>query len=157
MTVLTYIMITLGVFVAMEAVTWLTHKYVMHGLGWYFHEDHHQPGYPHVFEKNDFFFVVFAIPSIALFYFGTASGINWLFFVGLGILLYGICYFLVHDVLIHRRFKWFDKTNNWYLRGLRKAHKMHHKHLGKEDGECFGMLFVPFKYFREARASGQKT
>jgi hypothetical protein len=27
--------------------------------------------------------------------------------------------------------------------------KVHHKHLGKEeDGECFGMLFVPFKYFK---------
>ena len=76
-----------------------------------------------------------------------------MFFVGLGILLYGIAYFLVHDVLIHRRFKWFDNTNNWYLRALRKAHKMHHKHLGKEHGECFGMLFVPFKYFREAQKS----
>jgi beta-carotene 3-hydroxylase len=26
---------------------------------------------------------------------------------------------------------------------------MHHKHLDKEDGECFGMLMVPFKYFKE--------
>jgi beta-carotene 3-hydroxylase len=26
---------------------------------------------------------------------------------------------------------------------------VHHKHLGKKDGECFGMLFVPFKYFRK--------
>lgn len=149
MEILQYILITLSVFVTMEGITWLTHRFVMHGIGWYFHEDHHQPGYSHVFEKNDFFFVIFAIPSILLFYFGTVNGLNWKFFIGLGILLYGIAYFLVHDVLIHRRFKWFDKTNNWYLRGLRKAHKMHHKHLGKEDGECFGMLFVPMKYFRE--------
>jgi beta-carotene 3-hydroxylase len=55
MEVLQYIAITIAVFVSMEAVTWLTHKYIMHGFGWYFHEDHHQPGYPHVFEKNDFF------------------------------------------------------------------------------------------------------
>ena len=55
MEALQYFFITLGVFVTMEGVTWLTHKYIMHGLGWYFHEDHHQPGYPHVFEKNDFF------------------------------------------------------------------------------------------------------
>ncbi len=68
-------------------------------------------------------------------------------------MLYGMAYFLVHVVLIHRRFKWFDNTNNWYLRALRKAHKMHHKHLGKEDGECFGMLFVPLKYFKEAKKS----
>ena len=152
-----YIFLTLGVFITMEGVTWLTHKFVMHGsAGWFLHEDHHQPGYPHVFEKNDAFFVVFAVPSMMLFYFGTRGEINWMFFVGLGIFLYGIAYFTVHDVLIHRRFKWFDNTNNWYLRGLRKAHKIHHKHLGKEDGECFGMLFVPMKYFREARLSTSK-
>jgi hypothetical protein len=23
---------------------------------------------------------------------------------------------------------------------------MHHKHLGKEDGEAFGLLFIPRKY-----------
>jgi beta-carotene 3-hydroxylase len=156
MEITAYIALTIVVFLSMEGVTWLTHKFVMHGLGWYFHEDHHQPGYPHVFEKNDAFFVIFAIPSILLFYFGTWEGINWMFFVGVGILFYGIAYFTVHDVLIHRRFKWFDHTNNWYLRGLRKAHKMHHKHLGKEHGECFGMLYVPLKYFREARKSNLK-
>ena len=142
--------ITFATFIIMEAVTWCTHKYVMHGLGWYFHEDHHQPGYPHIFEKNDFFFVVFAVPSILLFYFGAESNFNYLFFIGLGILCYGIAYFLVHDVLIHRRFKWFDNIENPYFRALRKAHKIHHKHLGKEDGECFGMLYVPMKYFKES-------
>jgi beta-carotene 3-hydroxylase len=37
------------------------------------------------------------------------------------------------------------------LPAIRKAHKVHHKHLGKEDGECFGMLVVPFKYYKEAK------
>lgn len=133
----------------MECVTWLTHKYVMHGFGWYLHADHHQPKYQGVFEKNDAFFIVFAIPSILLFYFGTYTEYTFLFFIGLGILLYGIAYFMIHDVLIHQRFKWFKHTNNTYLKGLRKAHKIHHKHLGKEKGECFGMLFVPFKYFKK--------
>lgn len=144
------ILITIGTVIAMEGVTWLTHKYVMHGFGWFLHEDHHQPGYPHVFEKNDAFFVVFAIPSILCMYFGMEAGYSYLFFIGLGILIYGIFYFLVHDVLIHRRFKWFDNVQNPYFRALRKAHKVHHKHLEKEDGECFGMLYVPMKYFREA-------
>ena len=140
-------LITLGVFLFMECVTWCTHKFVMHGFGWYLHEDHHQPKYQGVFEKNDVFFIVFAIPSILLFYFGTYTVYTYLFFIGLGILFYGIAYFLVHDVLIHQRFKCFKHTNNRYLKGLRKAHKIHHKHLGKEEGECFGMLFVPIKYF----------
>jgi beta-carotene 3-hydroxylase len=132
----------------MEGITWCTHKYVMHGFGWYLHEDHHQPKYANVFEKNDAFFVIGAIPSITLFYLGTIDGLNYKFFIGLGILLYGIGYFLIHDVLIHQRFKWFKTTKNKYFVGLRKAHKIHHKHLGKEDGECFGMLFVPFKYYK---------
>ena len=148
MEVLIYIAITLVTFLLMECVTWLTHKFVMHGFMWYFHEDHHQPKYPDTFERNDIFFIIFAAPSILLFYFGTRGALNYMFFIGLGILLYGIAYFLVHDVLIHQRFKWFKKTKNKYLVGLRKAHKTHHKHLGKEDGECFGMLYVPFKYFK---------
>lgn len=148
-----FALITLATFLTMEGVTWCTHKFVMHGFLWLLHEDHHQPRYQGIFEKNDLFFVIFAIPSIMLFYFGVQGGLNYLFFIGLGILCYGIAYFLVHDVLIHRRFKWFDKTNNNYLRGLRKAHKIHHKHLGKEDGECFGMLFVPFRYFQQGERS----
>ena len=144
-----YVLITLCVFAFMECITWCTHKYVMHGFGWYLHEDHHEPGYPHVFEKNDAFFIVFAIPSMALFFTGTYTEYTFLFFIGLGILFYGIAYFLIHDVLIHQRFKWFKKTNNWYLKGLRKAHKVHHKNMGKEDSQCFGMLYVPVKYFKE--------
>lgn len=147
------IFVTLGVFLFMECVTWLTHKYVMHGFGWFLHEDHHEPGYPHVFEKNDAFFIIFAIPSAGLIYYGSNSPHTFLFFIGLGILFYGIAYFLVHDVLIHQRFSWFKKTNNWYLKGLRKAHKIHHKNMGKEDSQCFGMLFVPFKYFKEYKNS----
>ena len=145
---LVFIGTTLLTFLIMEGITWLTHKYVMHGFMWYFHEDHHQPKYANIFERNDIFFVIFAAPSLTLFYFGVQGGLNPLFFVGLGILFYGIAYFLIHDVLIHQRFKWFKKTKNPYLIGLRKAHKVHHKHLGKEDGECFGMLFVPKKYFK---------
>jgi beta-carotene 3-hydroxylase len=140
---------TIATFVLMEGVTWCTHKFVMHGFMWYFHEDHHQPA-PGFFEKNDFFFLIFAVPSFLLMLFGAQNGFNIGFFVGLGIMMYGMCYFLVHDVLIHQRFHWFDRTDNVYFRALRKAHKVHHKHLGKEDGECFGMLFVPIKYFVDA-------
>ncbi|MHB0756431.1 sterol desaturase family protein [Polaribacter sp. M15] len=144
-----FALITLATFVVMEGVTWCTHKYIMHGFGWFLHEDHHQPGYPHVFEKNDAFFVIFAIPSSLSIFFGLEQQLYWLAAIGFGILFYGLAYFLVHDVLIHQRFKWFKHTKNRYLLGLRKAHKIHHKNMGKEESECFGMLFVPFKYFRK--------
>jgi len=141
-------LIFLGTYLLMECVTWCTHKFVMHGFLWYLHEDHHQPKYAHIFERNDLFFVIFAIPSILLFYFGAAADFDYRFFIGLGIFAYGLSYFIVHDIVIHQRLKLFKNTKNKYLIALRKGHKVHHKHLGKEDGECFGMLFVPFKYFK---------
>jgi beta-carotene 3-hydroxylase len=85
-----------------------------------------------------------------LFLWGSIYGNIIAIGIASGITLYGFCYFLVHDIFIHQRFKWFRNTNNIYLKAIRRAHKMHHKHLGKHDGECFGMLWVPFKYFREA-------
>lgn len=141
-------LIFLGTYLLMECITWCTHKFVMHGFLWYLHADHHQPRYAHVFERNDVFFVIFAIPSILLFYFGAQAGFDYRFFIGLGIFAYGLSYFIVHDIIIHQRLKLFKNTKNKYLIALRKGHKVHHKHLGKEDGECFGMLFVPFKYFK---------
>lgn len=145
--ILIFILITLTTYLCMEGVTWLTHKYVMHGFLWYLHKDHHQPK-AGPFEKNDAFFIIFATPSILLFYFGVHPQLNYKFFIGLGILLYGITYFLVHDVLIHQRFAWLRKTKNKYFNGLKRAHRVHHKHKNKADGECFGMLMVPFKYFK---------
>lgn len=151
-------LILIGTFIVMEGITWCTHKYVMHGFLWYLHADHHEPKYPHVFEKNDLFFVIFAIPSIALIYYGfEAPGFDARLWVGFGIMAYGAAYFFVHDIFIHQRFKILKHTNNAYFKGLRKGHKVHHKHLGKEDGECFGMLWVPMKYFKEAARSKTKN
>lgn len=143
-----FFFISLGTFLLMECITWCTHKFVMHGFLWYLHADHHQPKYAHIFERNDLFFVIFAIPSILLFYFGVEGELNYKFFIGLGIMFYGLCYFIVHEIIIHQRIKLFKNTKNKYLIALRKGHKVHHKHLGKDEGECFGMLFVPFKYFK---------
>lgn len=143
------IIITIGTFITMEGVAWFIHKYIMHGFGWCLHEDHHQPGYPYCFEKNDSFSLFFIILSMTLFYFGVKNDFNCLFFFGLGILLYGIAYFLVHDVIIHRRFRWFNNVQNRYFQALRKAHKLHHKSLEKKDGKYFGMLFIPIKHFKK--------
>jgi len=139
-------------FMVMEAVAWATHKYVMHGFLWHLHADHHKKDHYGFLERNDSFFLIFAVPSMALFAVGSYQGLHtpWLW-IGLGILVYGIAYFFVHEVFIHQRIKWLRNTRSAYFLGIRKAHKMHHKHLGKQDGECFGMLWAPMKYFREAR------
>ncbi|HEX6193764.1 MAG TPA: beta-carotene hydroxylase [Chitinophagaceae bacterium] len=145
-----YLFVLLGTFIVMEGITWATHKYVMHGFLWTLHRDHHQPE-PGFFEKNDLFFVIFAIPSMLLIYFGTFDKNWWMQAIGFGIMLYGFAYFLVHDVIIHQRVKWFTRSNNTYVRAIRWAHKMHHKHLDRFDGESFGMLFVARKYWEKIR------
>ena len=144
------LLVTAGTFLSMEAVAWLTHKYVMHGLLWNLHEDHHRKNPSSFFEKNDYFFLIFAIPGIICLALGIYTSLSTLLYVGLGITIYGFAYFMVHDIFIHQRFKIFRNADNFYFKAIRRAHKMHHKHLDKEDGECFGMLFVPMKYFIEA-------
>ena len=145
-----YLLVTLLVFGVMEGITWLTHRYVMHGFLWYLHEDHHQKGNG-FFEKNDAFFVIFAIPSWLCIMLGSMNQNYWAVSIGFGIALYGFAYFVVHEIIIHQRFKYFTRSNNRYIRAIRWAHKMHHKHIGKEEGESFGMLLVAKKYWDKIR------
>lgn len=146
-----YLLITLLSFLLMEGITWLTHRYVMHGFLWYLHKDHHQKteGF---FEKNDAFFVIFAIPSWLCIMLGSMNQVYWVVSIGAGIAMYGFAYFLVHEIIIHQRFKLFARSNNRYIKAIRWAHKMHHKHLGKHEGESFGMLLVAKKYWDKIRA-----
>ena len=155
MEIVFYSLTVIATFFFMEFMAWFTHKYIMHGIMWYFHRDHHQhePGF---FEKNDVFFLIFAIPSWLCIMLGMMNANYYSVAIGAGIAVYGLSYFLMHDVFIHQRFKWFRNTNNSYLLALRKAHKIHHKHLGKEEGEVFGMLIVPIKYFKESRITAAK-
>ena len=135
----------------MEFVAWFTHKYVMHGMLWNWHEDHHQPHHHKkgFFEKNDLFFLVFAIPSAVSYIVGLSTPHRWLLFVGIGISIYGLIYFLIHDVYIHRRFSWFKQLDNKYSRAILRAHGAHHARKTKEDGESFGLLVVNPKYFKK--------
>jgi beta-carotene 3-hydroxylase len=142
------IAIVLVTFVLMEGITWLTHKYVMHGFLWSLHRDHHHKDHEHPLEKNDYFFLIFALPAIAMIMYGIESEWNYWFYIGVGVTLYGIAYFFVHDIFIHQRIKIFRKAERPYFLGMRRAHKQHHKHTGKENGECFGFLWVPLKYIK---------
>ena len=150
-------LIVAGTFFSMEGVAWLAHKYLMHGLLWRLHEDHHKKNPSSFFEKNDYFFLIFALPGILCLALGIYSPLRVLLYVGSGITLYGFAYFFVHDIFIHQRFKIFRNADNFYFKAIRRAHKIHHKHLGKEDGECFGMLLVPMGYFIDAiKATSKK-
>ena len=146
---LLYIAVFIATFCGMEFMAWFSHKYIMHGFLWSLHADHHKKDHDSWFERNDAFFIFYAVVSMIFFSLWRYDIFNLGLAIGLGIFAYGWTYFLVHDIFIHQRFKLFRNANNIYARAVRRAHKMHHKHVGKEHGECFGMLFVPFKYFKK--------
>lgn len=153
MDILFYGGITLAAVIGMEFMAWFAHKYIMHGFLWSWHEDHHKPHHQKegFFEKNDLFFLVFAIPSALSYIVGLSTPHFWLLFVGIGISIYGLIYFLIHDVYIHRRFKWFRQLDSTYSRAILRAHGAHHAKQSKEEGESFGLLVVNPKYFRRRR------
>ena len=144
-----HVLVFFTTFFFMEFMAWFSHKYIMHGFLWSLHADHHKKDHDSGFERNDAFFIFYAIVSIGFFLLWQYDILTIGLAIGLGIFAYGIAYFIVHDIFIHQRFKMFRNANNFYAKGVRRAHKMHHKHIGKEHGECFGMLFVPFKYFKK--------
>jgi beta-carotene 3-hydroxylase len=141
------IIITISTFLFMEFIAWSVHKYIMHGFLWSLHKDHHQVDKDKVFQKNDYFFLIFAIPSIILIFIGF-SELDYTFYIGIGIALYGFAYFVVHEIIIHQRIKLFRRMNNRYIKGIRMAHKVHHKTLKKYGASSFGMLIVSLKYFK---------
>ncbi|MFA6219081.1 MAG: sterol desaturase family protein [Erythrobacter sp.] len=139
------VLIVLASFVAMEGVAWSSHKYIMHGFGWGWHRDHHEP-HDGTFERNDLYALVGAGMSIAMFMLGSRLVLGdaawWpATFIGIGILLYGIAYTLVHDGLVHQRyFRRVPKSG--YARRLVQAHRLHHATIGKQGGVSFGFVFA---------------
>ena len=143
--VLLYILVILGIFVFMEGVAWFLHKYVMHGFGWFLHKDHHYPRKGR-FEKNDLFSVFFSLISFLFILSGILSGFDMKLAVGIGIMLYGIGYFLVHDVLFHRRIKIGYRPKNKYIKRILNAHGIHHAKSSPHTGVNFGFLYANKKY-----------
>ena len=83
----------------MEFVAWFTHRFIMHGILWYFHRDHHTRDNKG-FEKNDFFFLIFAVPGSILIMYGIEIGLEfipfglvWNYLLWNGLFLYMIYLF----------------------------------------------------------------
>lgn len=70
---------------------------------------------------------------------------------GYGVMAYGIAYFFVHEIIIHRRFKFFNVRDNWYVNAVRRAHRDHHQIATKEGSSNFGMLVVSLRYFSRTK------
>lgn len=156
MSIAAIIAIVLATVLVMEFVAWSSHKYVMHGFGWGWHRDHHEP-HDSFWERNDLYAVVGAGMSISMFAIGSplvmgAAAWEPGTWIGLGVLLYGLIYTFIHDGLVHQRwFRWVPKKG--YAKRLVQAHKLHHATVGKEGGVSFGFVFArdPATLKRELR------
>jgi beta-carotene 3-hydroxylase len=138
--------ISIITFLFWEGVAWFTHKYIMHGILWTWHKSHHSV-HDHTLEKNDWFAVVFSIPSIALFYYATIPTFNpYALACAIGILGYGIFYIVFHDIIVHQRIRWRIAYKSSYLKRMINAHYTHHRKHTKEGCEAFGFLYAPKKY-----------
>jgi beta-carotene 3-hydroxylase len=131
----------------------------MHGLLWKWHKDHHHKDHRYElpentegkkFEKNDLFFLVYALPAIVLMIAGFSIPYYPLVFISIGISLYGITYFIIHDVIIHKRLKipFLQNSQNSFIKGIIRAHQAHHWPKSKNDFKNFGLLIFPLHYYK---------
>ena len=143
------VVVVVATVIAMEAVAWATHKYVMHGWGWGWHRSHHEP-HGGWFELNDLYALVFVGLAIALF---VVAPRIWppLGAIAIGMTLYGLLYGLVHDGLVHQRWPFHHRPRQAYLKRLVQAHRLHHAVEGREDCVSFGFLYAaPVRDLRQA-------
>ena len=153
MTVLDKVLIVLAAVAGMEVFAWAMHRYVMHGWGWAWHRDHHEP-HDHVLERNDLYAVVFGTIVVVLFTVGYFYS-EALWWTALGITVYGAIYTVIHDGVVHQRwFRWVPKRG--YAKRLVQAHKLHHATVGKEGGVSFGFVVARDPARLKAELAGQR-
>lgn len=134
------LLLVVGAFVVMEPLTYLIHRFVMHGLGRRLHRSHHRrwprrrPSDPFL-EANDTYPVLFAgLTVVALAVGFQRPGLGALVPLSVGVTVYGAAYAFVHDVYVHGRLP--CPFRHRLLDRLAAAHELHHRF----GGEPYGML-----------------
>jgi beta-carotene 3-hydroxylase len=145
-------LLAVGAFVAMEVVSAVTHRVVMHGPGMVWHRSHHRPGTGRL-ERNDLFPVCFSAAGVALFAVAALGPVPALWWVAVGISAYGAAYLFVHEIAIHHRLP-VRVPDLAYVDWLRDAHRVHHR----EGAGPYGMLLpvVSAERIRAARAAAEE-
>jgi beta-carotene 3-hydroxylase len=78
--------------------------------------------------------------------------LHWLRPIAIGVSAYGTCYFVVHEVAIHRRLR-LPLPRSRYLRWLVESHRIHHLY----GGEPYGMLLPIVSRALRERASARTS
>lgn len=131
---------------ATELLAHTVHRYVMHGWGWSWHSSHHEP-HTGWLERNDWYALIFAAVAVALILL-DAQAFGPMYWIGIGMTVYGALYFFVHDIVTHRRWRVRGSgtgagPRHAYLKRLVQAHRMHHAVRGRDGGVSFGFLYAP--------------
>jgi len=140
-------LLALAVFLAMEPLTALVHRRVMHGFGLGWHRSHHRRRDGRLLEANDLYPVTFATLTIVAVAIGASvDGLRGLLPIGAGVTAYGMSYAAVHELVIHRRVpaaaRWFDRLSarvpaiGARFDRVADAHALHHRF----GGAPYGML-----------------
>ena len=136
-----FLLVTVG-FLGMEAVTYVVHRYVMHGALERLHRSHHRNAAAEFARKspepNDAFPLAFSVVVIVGLAVGfNVDGFTWLLPLLVGVTSYGIVYTVIHDGIIHGRIGWMKRLHLSWAVSLDTAHREHHR----SNGEPYGMLF----------------
>lgn len=151
MSALLLILIFVATVAAMEGFAYVMHRWVMHGPGWFLHASHHRPrsaetrgSAQSLWEANDLYFVIFAMPSILLLLGGVQwHWGHWATACGAGIAAYGIIYLGFHDIIVHRRIAHRYVARSSYMKRIVQAHRLHHAVQAKRGCVSFGFLVAP--------------
>tara|TARA_Y100001970_G_scaffold175131_1_gene213673 strand:- start:1 stop:390 length:390 start_codon:yes stop_codon:yes gene_type:complete len=129
----------------MEIIAIFTHKYIMHGPGWFLHKSHHinYLNNKNKYELNDIYFIFFSSPSIICIMYGFYNNNYIILTIGIGILIYGLIYIFLHDLMVHQRFGVKIKIQSSYFKKIKKAHLKHHSIKHKDGATNFG--FITYK------------
>ena len=136
-----FILLTISGFVGLEVFSYIVHRWFFHGVLWKIHVTHHTPRKGWL-ELNDVFSIVFGSVSVICLVSGNYIAIP----VGLGIAIYGVVYFIAHDLFTHRRFLPFSSKNKTLLT-IRAAHQRHHQSSDKLGIEPFGLFLFNYREF----------
>ena len=134
------VLLVVGTVAFMEWFAAWSHEHVMHGWGWAWHKSHHEPQ-DEALEKNDLYAVLFAGFAIFLFWVGAtwAAPVWW---IAMGISIYGVLYFFFHDGLVHRRWPFRYVPRKGYLKRVYQAHRLHHAVQGRDGCVSFGFVYA---------------
>lgn len=137
-----FALVVIAVFFLMEVVAWASHRWIMHGWGWAWHQSHHAPR-TGLFETNDLYAVVGSVVGFGLFLTAYLTQSWVIYAVASGVTLYGLAYEIFHDGLVHQRwpFRWVPRGG--YLRRLIQAHRLHHAVMTRGGAVSFGFLIPP--------------